>query len=83
MLETYIPPKNWWRRERKVQVSIWPRWLAQLLCPHEVVGVMAFSSNVGETSGTLHSQCSECYKKFKTHGHINEFYKRYGKTAQI
>jgi hypothetical protein len=28
-------PSRWWRRPRNIQVTLWPTWLTQALCPHE------------------------------------------------
>jgi Zn ribbon nucleic-acid-binding protein len=34
LLQQYVKPSRWWRRHKTIQVTIWPRFLAQALCPH-------------------------------------------------
>jgi hypothetical protein len=33
-VQQYVKPSRWWRRKRTLQITIWPQWLAQRLCPH-------------------------------------------------
>jgi hypothetical protein len=33
-LQQYVKPSRWWRRHKTIQVTIWPKFLAQILCPH-------------------------------------------------
>jgi len=33
-LQQYVKPTRWWRRKRSIEITLWPRFLAQALCPH-------------------------------------------------
>lgn len=57
MFQQYIPPTKWWRRQIRIQVTVWPEWLAQLLCPHEHVRPFTW----GEKDITV--QCCDCYRR--------------------
>jgi len=53
---------KWWIQGHYIQVPIWPRWLAQILCPHIVqdcVGTYKDLEGVG--SGELFV-CRDCDK---------------------
>jgi len=50
-----IPPASrWWRRPRKIQISIWPDWLAQALCPHKAKSFWSEDKTVWK--------CEDCFK---------------------
>jgi hypothetical protein len=54
MFTQYIPPTKWWRREIRISLPLWPKWLAQKLCKHDV------PSQWNEAG--LISVCPDCYK---------------------
>lgn len=57
-IQQYIKPSRWWRRQRTIQVTVWPRWLAQILCPHaRKQPVMWDAANKTKTD-----LCLDCYK---------------------
>ncbi len=58
MITAYIPPTKWWRREHSIQVPVWPRWLAQWICPHVTTHVVAW----GDTEQENINACSDCYR---------------------
>jgi hypothetical protein len=69
------PPSRWWRRERVIQISYWPRWLAQLLCPHEEKNPYSWAM---DGSNRISYNCVDCYKRIvetntcaHTHIHVN------------
>jgi hypothetical protein len=57
-LQQYVKPSRWWRRHRTVQVTIWPRWLAQALCPHVHKQLVMWDVE-GKTKTSM---CLDCYK---------------------
>jgi hypothetical protein len=61
-LQAVCQPTRWWRRHRTIQVTIWPQWLAQRLCPH-----LKTHTIMWDTEGkTITSICYDCYKHIKT-----------------
>lgn len=57
-MQPYIKPTRWWRRKRSIEITLWPRWLAQRLCPHIKKQLVGF--NVAERTKML--MCSDCHK---------------------
>jgi len=57
-LQPYIKPSRWWRRKRSIQVTIWPQFLAQALCPHARKSMIMFDVE----NRTKTSMCLDCYK---------------------
>jgi hypothetical protein len=57
-LQAIVAPTRWWRRQRTIQVTIWPKWLAQALCPH--LKTQLVMGDVKKKTKT--SVCFDCYK---------------------
>lgn len=53
-LQTIAPPSRWWRRPKHIVISIWPSWLAQALCPHNVKSFFSEDKTVW--------RCEDCHK---------------------
>ena len=66
MLTEYIPPKKWWWREKKLlfTINIYPKWIAQKLCPHDEIRI-AWLSIKDDIIYSSHGVCRECYKDFE------------------
>jgi hypothetical protein len=58
-VQTYIKPSRWWRRHKTVQLTIWPRFIAQALCPHIHKNPVMWSNDLKKV--TL--QCIDCHKR--------------------
>jgi hypothetical protein len=55
-----IPPvSRWWRREHKIQITLWPDWLAQALCPHKP---KTFFGPSDEPQDKNMWRCEDCFK---------------------
>jgi hypothetical protein len=76
-IQQYVKPSRWWRRQKTIEVVIWPRFLAQWLCPHNYKQMIMFS--VEEKTKT--SMCLDCHKHVlerndcahaEVHGHMYE-----------
>ena len=61
-LQAIVAPSRWWRRQRTIQVTIWPKWLAQRLCPHLKTHLIMW--DVEKRIKT--SVCYDCYKHIQT-----------------
>ena len=57
-LQAVTNPSRWWRRQRTIQVTIWPQWLAQRLCPHLKTHIIMWDVQ----KKTKTSVCYDCYK---------------------
>ena|SRR5271157_2834814 len=57
-IQQYIKPTRWWRRQRSIQITIWPKFLAQALCPHIRKNMVMW--DVAKKLKT--SLCLDCYK---------------------
>lgn len=60
-LQQYVRPSRWWRRHKTVQVTVWPRFLAQWLCPHLPVRKQMVAFDI--TAKTKISLCLDCHKQ--------------------
>jgi hypothetical protein len=50
-----VPPvSRWWRRPHKIQITLWPDWLAQALCPHNPKTFFSEDKEVW--------RCEDCFK---------------------
>lgn len=61
-VQQYVQPSRWWRRARTIELTIWPRFLAQALCPHLLKQTIMWDV-VGKSKTSM---CLDCRK------HINE-----------
>lgn len=73
-LQAYIKPTRWWRRHKTVQITVWPRWLAQALCPH--IKKQTIGWDVEQK--TKMSLCLDCHKHLLevndcAHGEVSVF----------
>jgi hypothetical protein len=57
-LQQYVKPSRWWRRRKTVQVTIWPRFLAQALCPHARKQAIMWDVEAKTKTG----MCLDCHK---------------------
>ena len=57
-VQQYVKPSRWWRRHRTVQITVWPRFLAQALCPHIRKQTIAWDVE----NKTKTSMCLDCHK---------------------
>ena len=57
-LQQYVKPTRWWRRRRTIQFTVWPRWIAQALCPHIPKQMIMFDVVLR----TKTSLCLDCHK---------------------
>lgn len=57
-MQQYVRPSRWWRRRRTLEITVWPRWLAQLLCPHPKRQMAGFDVE----AKTKMSMCLDCHK---------------------
>jgi hypothetical protein len=57
-------PSRWWKREIRVTISLWPRWLAQRLCNHENTKTWGFGHDTNTGAHTTMLRCSDCYKLY-------------------
>jgi hypothetical protein len=57
-LQLYVKPSRWWRRQRSIQITVWPKFLAQALCPHENKQLVSWDVE----KKTLTNMCLDCYK---------------------
>lgn len=64
MIQIYIPPSRWWRREHRIALTVWPVWLAQRLCPHRTAKYVVVEWLMSEDSNVWR-QCMDCYKWIK------------------
>jgi rubredoxin len=64
LVQAYEKPSRWWKREFRVTISLWPRWLAQWLCNHRYTTyTWGFGHNTsGVGTHTTMLRCSDCYK---------------------
>jgi hypothetical protein len=58
-LQAIVQPSRWWRRQRTVEVTLWPRWIAQALCPHLKKHIIRWDAS----TKTVVSICFDCYKQ--------------------
>jgi len=58
LVQQYIRPTRWWRRKRTIQLTVWPRFLAQWLCPH--ISKRTVSWDVEQKTKTC--LCLDCHK---------------------
>jgi hypothetical protein len=61
-VQQYVKPSRWWRRQRTIQLTIWPKFLAQALCPHINKRMIMWDIE----NKLIRSMCLDCYK------HIDE-----------
>jgi hypothetical protein len=54
------PPSRWWRRGHKLQITLWPDWLAQALCPHKTKTFFSDFNDVDDDSTIW--RCEDCFK---------------------
>jgi hypothetical protein len=54
-----MKPSRWWRRHKSIEVTIWPRFLAQALCPHIHKNPIMWST------GKRTMQCVDCHKRIE------------------
>jgi hypothetical protein len=71
-LQQYVKPSRWWRRQRTIQITVWPKFLAQALCPHENKQMIMW--DVATKLKT--SLCIDCYKHIEetndcAHGEVS------------
>ncbi len=59
-LQTYIKPSRWWRRHKTVELTIWPRFIAQALCPHVHKQPIMWGF---PDSKSITFQCVDCHKR--------------------
>jgi len=52
-------PTRWWRRGYKLQITLWPDWLAQALCPHDAKVYFGVSDTPDEENIW---RCNDCFK---------------------
>jgi hypothetical protein len=57
-LQQYVKPSRWWRRQRTIEITVWPRFLAQRFCPHIPKQLIAW--DVAEKT-RIH-MCLDCHK---------------------
>jgi DNA-directed RNA polymerase subunit RPC12/RpoP len=57
-VQAYIKPSRWWRRRKSVEVTIWPQFLAQALCPHVASHPIMWDTE----RKTITYQCIDCHK---------------------
>ena len=62
-LQQYVKPTRWWRRRRTIQLTIWPRWIAQALCPHKPKQLIGFDVEARIKT----SLCLDCHKHIDEH----------------
>src|SRR5271163_4106557 len=62
-VQAYIKPSRWWRRQKSFQITLWPRWAAQILCPHLHKQLWMYSVE----AKTITSQCLDCHKNVTEH----------------
>jgi len=76
-VQQYVKPSRWWRRKKTVEITIWPRFLAQYLCPHLNKQMIMWDVE----ARTKTSMCLDCYKHVmekndcahgEVHGHMYE-----------
>src|SRR5260370_1275305 len=76
-LQEYVKPSRWWRRQKTVEITIWPRFLAQALCPHGPKRMIMWDVE----SKLKVSMCLDCHKHIEerndcahgeVHGHMYE-----------
>jgi hypothetical protein len=76
-VQQYIKPSRWWRRHKTVEITIWPRFLAQRLCPHKFKQMIMWDTE----EKTKTSMCLDCHKHIlerndcahgEVHGHMYE-----------
>lgn len=60
-LQAVCQPSRWWRRQRTIQVTVWPQWLAQWLCPHLKTHLIMW--DVQQKTKTV--ICFDCYKRIE------------------
>jgi hypothetical protein len=60
-LQAIVKPTRWWRRQRTIQVTVWPRWLAQALCSHRKTHLISW--DVQKKIKTV--ICFDCYKQME------------------
>jgi|SRR5271170_3517775 len=57
-LQQYVKPTRWWRRKRSIEITLWPRFLAQALCPHIPKQLVAWDVD----KKLKISMCLDCHK---------------------
>src|SRR5271157_5242087 len=57
-IQQYIKPTRWWRRQRTLQITIWPKFLAQALCPHLTKQLISWDVE----KKTFTRMCLDCHK---------------------
>ena len=58
-VQAYIRPSRWWRRGKSIEVTIWPSFLAQALCPHIHQQPIMWDTE----HKTVTRQCIDCHKR--------------------
>lgn len=74
-VQTWIKPSRWWRRSRTIQVTIWPKFIAQSLCPHVHKNPIMWGMT-GDKQNTVTYLCVDCHKRIKevnecAHGEVS------------
>jgi len=59
-LQIIPPASRWWRRGKKIQITLWPDWLAQALCPHNHKTFFSDFNKVDENQ--IVWRCEDCFK---------------------
>lgn len=57
-VQQYVKPSRWWRRQKSIQITIWPRWIAQAFCPHASKQPMMWDVD----KKLIASMCMDCHK---------------------
>jgi hypothetical protein len=60
-VQAYIKPSRWWRRHKTIELTIWPRFVAQRLCPHVHKNPVMWSHDLK----TVTFQCIDCHKRIE------------------
>ncbi len=57
-VQAYFKPSRWWRRRKSIEITVWPQFLAQALCPH--IHRQAVMWDI--ENRTITYRCIDCHK---------------------
>jgi hypothetical protein len=57
-LQAYVKPSRWWRRQKSIEITVWPRFLAQAFCPHIHKQLVSWDND----KKTRTDMCIDCHK---------------------
>ncbi len=58
-VQAYFKPSRWWRRRKSIEITVWPQFLAQALCPHDAKVYFGVSDTPEEKNIW---RCEDCFK---------------------